>query len=270
MLALILALTAAADTTTGARIGPVPVVAISDAVFWDHVTLTPIFTAPDGVTLESATFDVLGGTVALHLSATATHAQTIDWSASYLQVAGAAVPVVFTPLLPSPLLSERTDTYGYTFAPPARRLLPLSHSTVPDGGALQGTLARIDGEPLIARPRPGEDPPALVLGTRSGERMVLQLGVALSPGLIPAHCADLKKRRREGWLNVAGSALLTGGLALTSGRIYSEEREVLGTTVPTLPTSGLLALTAGAAATTGVMGARVGGLHRDIAQQCPE
>ena len=42
MLLSLLTLALADPTTTGARIGPVPVAAISDAVFWSNVTLTPI------------------------------------------------------------------------------------------------------------------------------------------------------------------------------------------------------------------------------------
>ncbi|MFT5680441.1 MAG: hypothetical protein ACI8RZ_001347 [Myxococcota bacterium] len=270
MLLCLLSLARADDTTTGARIGPVPVTAISDPVFWSHVTLTPVLQAPDGISLEEAEFDVLAGTMQLHLAAEAQRAVVIDWSASYLQVAGAAVPVVFTPQLPSPTLSARTDTYGYAFAPPHRRHAPPRHSAIPDDGDLRGTLTRLDGAPLMARPRPGEAPPAVVLQLVDGEHITVMAGVALSTGLIPAHCADLKKTRGESWLNLLGGAVLTSGLAFTSGRIYIEERGVLGNTIPTLPTTGLFALAGGAAATTVVMGTRVSGAYRDLAEQCPE
>lgn len=270
MLLCLLSLALADDTTTGARIGPVPVTAISDPVFWSHVTLTPILSAPEGISLEEADFDVLAGTMRLHLAAEAQRAAVIDWSASYLQVAGAAVPVTFTPTLPSPTLSLRDDAYGYTFAPPRRGTPPPRHSAIPDGGDLRGTLTRLDGAPLIARPRPGEDPPAVVLQLIDGQTITVMAGVALDAGLIPAHCADLKKTRSESWLNLLGSTVLTGGLSFTAGRIYGEEREVLGSTIPTLPTAGLLALAGGAAATTVVMGTRVAGSYRDLAQQCPE
>ncbi len=271
MLPVLLAILASArgdDTLTGARIGPVPVTAISDAVFWSHVALTPILQAPEGITLEDARFDVLAGTINLHLAGTS-HA-VIDWSASYLQVAGAAVPVRFTPLLPVPTLSVRTDTYGYTLARPGRHQEPPLRSAIPDGGHLRGTLSRLDGAPLLARPRPDEEPPSLVLALLDGQRITVRVGVALEPGLIPAHCADLRQRRGESWLNLLGGAVLTGGLALTSSRIYGEEREVLQTAMPTLPTASLLALTGAAAATTGVMGGRVVGAYRDLARQCPQ
>ena len=93
-------------------------------------------------------------------------------------------------------------------------------------------------------------------------------GMALDTGVVEAHCADLKQRRREGWLNVAGGAVLTTGLAFTSLRIYGIERETLGTTVPTLPTGALLGLTGAALITTGVMGGRIPRLSRDFATQC--
>lgn len=270
MLLCLLSLALADETTTGARIGSVPVAAISDPVFWSHVTLTPILSAPEGITLEEADLDVLAGRMRLHLAAADAHPVVIDWSASYLAVAGTAVPVTFTPLLPSPSLSVRDDTYGYIFAEPRRGTPVPRHSAIPGGGDLQGTLTRLDGAPLIARPRPGEPPPAVVLQLLDGQRITVMAGVALDSGLVPAHCADLKKTRSEGWLNLLGGAVLTSGLAFTAGRIYDEERAVLGSTIPTLPTAGLFALTGGAVGATVVMGTRVAGAHRDLSEQCPE
>lgn len=269
MLLSLLSLAFAADPLlTGARLGAVPVTAISDEVFWSHVTLTPILQGPDGLGLASADFDVLAGTLQLHLTAAPLHGAVIDWSASYLQVAGAAVPVTFTPQLPTPALQVRQDTYGYTFAAPARRHATPRHTAIPSGGHLRGTLTRLDGQALIARPQPDEAPPAVVLSLRDGSTATILAGVAIDSALIPAHCADLKQRQGEGWLNLLGSAVLTGGLSFTSLRIYAQERELLDTAVPTLPTASLLALTGSAAATTGIMGARVGRAYRDHAAQC--
>ena len=108
----------------------------------------------------------------------------------------------------------------------------------------------------------------MVLSLLDGSTITILTGVAIDSSLIPAHCADLQQRRGEGWLNLLGSAVLTGGLTFTSLRIYGQEREQLDTAVPTLPTAGLLALTGSAAATTGVMGFRVGRAYRDHAAQC--
>ena len=268
MLLSLISLAAADPLLTGAQLGPVPVTAISDEVFWSHITLTPILQAPDGLALAAADFDVLAGTLQLQLSAELGHAAVIDWSASYLQVADAAVPVTFIPLLPSPTLQVRKDTYGYTFAAPARRHAAPRHTAIPSGGHLRGTLTRTDGQALIARPQPDEPSPAVVLSLLDGRTITILAGVAIDPDIVSAHCTDLEQRRGEGWLNLLGSAVLTSGLSFTSLRIYAQEQELLDTTVPTLPTAGLLALTGSAAVTTGVMGVKVGRVYRDYAAQC--
>lgn len=269
MLLSLLSLAFADDVLlTGARLGPVPVTAISDEVFWSHVTLTPVLQGPAGLGLVAADFDVLAGTLELHLTAEPQHGAVIDWSASYLQVAGAAVPVTFAPQIPSPTLQVRKDTYGYTFAAPTRRHAAPRHAAIPSSGHLRGTLTRLDGQALIARPQPNEAPPAVVLSLLDGSTVTILAGVAIDSALVSAHCAELEQRRGEGWLNLLGSAVLTGGLSFTSLRIYGQEQDLLDTAVPTLPTAGLLTLTGAAAVTTGTVGVSVARAYRDHAAQC--
>ena len=254
--------------TTGATIGGVPVVAIPEDVFWSHVALTPILQGPAGLRLEQADVSVLDGRISLSL--TSEDEAVIDWAASYLRIGGQAVPVRFVPTVPVPVIEPRRDRYGYRFQPAAAERAPLYAEVlaIPAGGRLDGEVTRRDGLPLMGRPQPGDEAPALVLHRRDApEPIALRLGVSIGSGMIPAYCDDLTVRRREGWVNLAGLVALTGGLTATSVIINTAERAAIDGP-PTLPTAGLLALTATSAGATiyqGVQAVSLRGQHR---QRC--